>query len=140
MRKFLSDDRGETLLELVMAIVIAGVCVVAIGSGIALSVKISDVHRQQAIAGQYLHDYAEVVQSSYVACTSGATHDYSSGLPSPSNGGPWKLTQSAIKYWNGTAFTATCPATDPGLQQVTLELQTTDGLVDESLVVVVGAP
>jgi type II secretory pathway pseudopilin PulG len=45
-------DRGESLLELIVAILILGTCVVAIGTGIALSIKISDVHRGQAIAQQ----------------------------------------------------------------------------------------
>ena len=135
----ITDDRGETLLELVIAILIAGVCVIAVGSGIALSIKISTIHRQQAIAGQYLHDDAELLRSvTYQPCSSAP--NYATGLPAPTTDGPWTLSQSAIKYWDGTTFGSACPAVDLGLAQVTLRLRTANGLVDETLDVIVRVP
>ncbi|HEY2296177.1 MAG TPA: prepilin-type N-terminal cleavage/methylation domain-containing protein [Jatrophihabitans sp.] len=128
------DDRGETLLELVVTIAILGVCVVGIGAGIALSVKISSIHRDQATADAFLHNYAESIQTSYTTCASSTT--YSSGLPTP-NG--FASPTSSVKFWNGAAFTNLSPCTsasDPGLQQVTLNLNSTDGFTSESLVVV----
>jgi prepilin-type N-terminal cleavage/methylation domain-containing protein len=138
-------DRGESLLELVIAIAILGVCVVAIGTGMALSVKISDIHRGQAIAQQYLHDDAELLENtnSYVACTASTSPNYPAlvTLPAPPDGGPWTVTQSDLKFWNGTRFVAGCPAAgDPGLQQVTLAIKRTNGPVNdvnESLVLVI---
>jgi hypothetical protein len=132
-------DRGESLLELIVAILILGTCVVAIGTGIALSIKISDVHRGQAIAQQYLHNDAEILQNTgtYTACTLGTTPDYPTqvALPAPPDGGPWGVSQSDIKFWNGASFASSCPiAGDPGLQQVTLTIKRADGLVAESLV------
>jgi Tfp pilus assembly protein PilV len=132
-------DRGETLLELIVAILILGTCVVAIGTGIALSIKISDVHRGQAIAQQYLHNDAELLQNTgtYTACTSATKPDYPAQLvlPAPQDGGPWDVSQSDIKFWNGSAFASGCPlGGDPGLQQVTLTIKRADGLVAESLV------
>jgi type II secretory pathway pseudopilin PulG len=141
-----AEERGETLLELVVAIVILGVCVVAIGSGIAVSIKMSDIHRKQAVAQEFLHNDAETIQGQpYVPCTPLTTPDYvltarTAGLlPDPPNGGQWTISQSAIKYWSNDAFAAGCPtgSGDPGLQQVTLELKSGSGdLVDESLVIV----
>ena len=43
-------------------------------------------------------------------------------------------------YWNGTAFTSTCPATDSGLDAVHLTLTSTDGRDTETLDVVKRAP
>lgn len=135
-------EQGETLLELVVAIVILGVCVVAIGSGIAMSVEISNIHRKQAIAQEYLHNYAETLQdgSHYTACP--AAPNYAAGLPVPPDGGPWLgFSQKAIAYWSPGAagsgsgsFVSSCPTPDSGLQEVTLELKSKDGLVDETLV------
>lgn len=130
----ISDDRGESLLELVIAILILGICVVAIGTGIALSVKMSAVHRAQSLAQEFLHNYAETIGSGYQPCNGCATDpDYVNGLPTPNGFG---APTESVSYWDGTAFKADRPAADPGLQQVTLNLTSNDGLVKESLVVV----
>ena len=54
-RHRVEGERGETLLELLVSITILGVCVVAIASGIAVSVRISAIHRSQATASDWLH-------------------------------------------------------------------------------------
>jgi type II secretory pathway pseudopilin PulG len=131
----LQEDRGESLIELILAIGILGICVLAIGSSIALSVKTSAIHRKQATADAFLHNYAETLQSSYALCNAGAPPNYVSGLATP---GGFNSPSAAVAFWNpGTAtFGAACPATDAGLQQVKLTLASANGLVSESLVVV----
>jgi hypothetical protein len=134
LAKRAAGDAGETLLELIVAITILGVCVVAIGSGIVLSVKVSSIHRGQATAQAFLHNYAEALQTAYVPCNSCASSpNYVASLPAPTG---FNAPTASVKYWNGTAFTATPPATDPGLQRGALTLTSKDGFVDESLVVV----
>lgn len=132
------DDQGETLLELVIAILILGICVVAIGTGIVLSIQISDIHRKQAVAQEFLHNYAETVQgSTYQACSGGSVN-YANGLPTPPNGGPWTVSQKSVLFWDGASFSPSCPASgDKGLEQVTLRLVSNDGSVDETLDVIV---
>jgi len=145
-RVALSDERGETLLELVIAILILGVLVVAIGSGVVVSVKVSGIHRDQSTAGAFLHNYAESIQSSYQTCGSAATPTYgsvvsayASGLATPTG---FNAPVASVKFWQSTPGTfvtngGACPAADPGLQQVTFTLNSKDGLVTESLNVVV---
>jgi type II secretory pathway pseudopilin PulG len=133
-------ERGETLLELIIAIAILGVCVVAIGAGITLSVKISSIHKDQATAQAFLHNYAETLQSSYSPCSGGIAPNYVTIASLVRPDASWSNPTATVKFWDPTAAafnSATCPGTDPNLQQVTVKLVTTDGLVSESLVVVV---
>lgn len=143
-----SDDAGESLIEIMLTIFILGVCAVAIGAGITLSVKISGVHRKQALAGEFLHNYAESLQNSYRTCTGGVPPNYVSigGLTAPN--ASFSAPTATIKFWDpnpaggGTPSfdTNVCPSTDPGLQQVTLTLKSADGFANESLVVILRAP
>lgn len=127
------DDRGETLLELIVSITILGVCVVAIGAGIALSIKLSAIHRAQATADAFLHNYAESLQNSYTACAGGTPPNYAASLAQPSGFNP---PTASVMSWNGTRFVPGCLASDPGLQEVTLRLDSADGFVSESVTTV----
>lgn len=132
-----SDDRGETLIEMICAIAILGVCVVGIGTGIALSVRVSSLHRAQATAQAFLHNYAETLQASYTQCSGATPPNYAGSLAYPSD---FNQPTASVKFWSASTASfssATCPATDPGLQQVSLQLTSTDGLVTESLLVVI---
>jgi type II secretory pathway pseudopilin PulG len=131
----IKGEQGESLIELILAIGILGICVLAIGSSIALSVKTSAIHRSQATADAFLHNYAETLQSSYAACIAGTPPNYVSGLAVPSG---FNSPSAAVSFWNpaSATFSAGCPATDAGLQQVKLTLASSNGFVSESLVVV----
>ena len=135
-------DRGETLLELIVAITILGVCVVAIGSGIAMSITVSALHRNQANAQAALHNYAETLPGLYQPCTAPVLPltyyaQQLSQLAPPGFAPPKVL---AVLYWNPVAGSfyqgSGCPnGTDYGLEQVTLQLVSTSKTVSESLVV-----
>jgi type II secretory pathway pseudopilin PulG len=133
------DDAGESLLELVVAIAIVGVCVVAIGAGMVLSIKISSIHRAQATADAFLHNYAETLQGQYSPCTAGSSPNYAAALAAPATDGLTAPT-ATVTYWNSASNSwggSACPAAgDPGLQRVALSLRSADGFVSESLVVV----
>ena len=74
------NDKGETLLELMMAVAIMGIAVVAIVGGIATSILMSDIHRKQTTAGAYVRNYAETVVA-YVAAGTPASNLNFSGSP-----------------------------------------------------------
>lgn len=133
-----SNDEGETLIELIIAMAIMGITVVAIVGGIATTILMSDIHRKQATAGAYLRNYAETLQGSYAPCTSGA-YDYAALLTAP-GGEQFDPPTAEVKYWVDPSFVIGCPTTDPGVQQITLTLESKDKRAKESLVVVVRQP
>jgi type II secretory pathway pseudopilin PulG len=154
------DDRGETLLELLIALTILGVAVVAVVGGLSAAIMLSDVHRKQATAGVAVRDYAEAVETAivtsrvtadghvttdgYVAC--GGAENPAAVYASPTGfAAPTGFTRSAVagslRYWNGTAWQATCPGTgDTGLQRLTLQVASNDGRATERLDVVIRKP
>lgn len=124
-------DRGETLLEVVVAIMILGICVLAVGSSIALSSKMSGVHRTQAELSKVLHNYAEQLGSvAYSPCSTTTPASYSLS-PQPGFAPP----TITVSYWTGSAF-GSCPGTDLGLQKVTIAVASADNGVSDSLSVV----
>jgi type II secretory pathway pseudopilin PulG len=149
------DDRGETLVELMVALAIMGTAVIALVGGIGTFVHTSDIHRKQAKSQAFLREFAETLQSSmatyptgYVACTTDA-----------STGSPWltyenlynvpvadrpmyKVHVLGVAVWNRTTATyTTCPAAgDAGVQRVTLQVYTADTRADERLDIIVRKP
>src|SRR5215471_1937721 len=79
------DDRGETLVEVVMSMMVMSVAVVALVGGLATVIIMSDMHRKQAKAAQYMREYTEFVEnkvagsssvaSVYFNCASKATYN-----------------------------------------------------------------
>jgi type II secretory pathway pseudopilin PulG len=132
-------ERGETLLELVIAVMIMGVAMVAIVGGLAVSIRMSDIHRKQATAGTAARDYAEALETSvakggYVdACHS--TTPYTTVYTVPSG----YSSAVAVQYWTGSAWTSSC-TTDIGLQQVTVTVTSSDQRAAETVTVVLRKP
>jgi Tfp pilus assembly protein PilV len=131
-----TNDRGETLVELLVAVMIMGVTVVSIVGAVVTSILMPDVHRKQATAGVHVRNYAEAIETAvvlngYVAtCTPG----YATGFAPPG----YTSQIVAVSFWNGTSFPSPCnAATDIGLQQLTLQVSSSDGRATETLVVVV---
>ena len=129
------SERGESLLELLVGVTILAVAVAALGTGIAVSTKVSGIHRSQSTAGAYVRGYADAVQerasAAYVGCAT--------GYATPGFAVPAGFTASivSVRYWNGSDFTASC-GTDQGLQLVTVRVA--DNRTSEELAVVVRRP
>jgi type II secretory pathway pseudopilin PulG len=137
-----SKDQGETLVELLIAVAIMGITVVAIVGGVATSILMSDIHRKQATAGAYVHNYAEaVVQYAANGGFDPSSPDYSpSAIGFASPGGftgtasvqCYDPTQPSLQY-------ATCSASSV-LQQVTVKIASSDLRASETLLVTVRKP
>jgi type II secretory pathway pseudopilin PulG len=146
------DDRGETLVELMVALVIMATAVVALVGGVATSVKASDIHRKQAKSQAYLRAFAEAVETSvanyptgYVECgastTPTATYQSAFTLPAADQTA-YQRTVVDVSVWNRATSTYTkCPASgDAGVQRLTLNVSSQDGRASETLVIVVRKP
>jgi type II secretory pathway pseudopilin PulG len=139
------NDRGETLLELLITVMIVGVAVVALVGGIATSIRMSDIHRKQAAAGAYVRAFAEAIETYVTASPTKYTACAGTGTYAPAytalDGDPTYTAKiTAVKYWNGSsAFVSTVPCADTGVQQVSL-LVTADNTVAETLDVIIRKP
>jgi prepilin-type N-terminal cleavage/methylation domain-containing protein len=142
-------DQGETLLELIVAIAILGVCTVAFGTSIALGAQVSDRHRQQADATAYVRNYAELIDS-YVAAGNyspcAGANAYAPDLVGLDMASDFTASQSAaLGYTYNAAVGAVGPSgtwgpciADSGIQQVTLTVSS--ARASEELVIVVRKP
>jgi type II secretory pathway pseudopilin PulG len=135
-------DRGETLLELLIALTIMSIAVVAVVGGLVAGIAVSDIHRKQATAGAAVRDYAENVEK-YVAGTGytscGSPSAYAPGVVGFTAPAGYTAAAVAVRYWSGTAWT-TGPCTDVGLQELTIQVASTDSRAAERLVFVLRKP
>lgn len=138
-----SGDRGETLVELVVAVAILGIGAVAILGGVMLSAKTSTVHRNEATGGAYVRSFAEAIQNyvdanGYPACGSAAS--VYGGVAVPDLPGGYTKAVTSVESWNGAAW-GSCTAT--GIQRIGLRIRTTGDAVhraDETLTVILRRP
>jgi type II secretory pathway pseudopilin PulG len=142
----LRDERGETLIEALVAIMILGIAGVAILAGLELSVKASDIHRKETTGGAYVRSYAEAIQQyvasgHYKGCAVpneynvAAVTNQISDLPSS-----FTPTQTAAKSVGTNGVASSGCSSDTGIQQVTLTVKSNDGRADETLTVVLRKP
>jgi type II secretory pathway pseudopilin PulG len=140
-------EQGETLIELLMAVLILGFVGVAAVGGITTSVLVSDYHKKQAIAGAYVRDYAEAIEDGVAAFPTTNYDGTSSATHAPN---AYKLLYSAPSGYTAQTPTVYCvsglgvqtlePCTDTGVQLVSLEVDSTDTRAKETLNVILRRP
>ncbi|MFF0215337.1 type IV pilus modification PilV family protein [Streptomyces vinaceus] len=111
-------EEGETLIEVLVAVVLMGVAFVTIFGGIGTAIISSA--RQQKVTGadSVVRSAAEkVISAPYVSCAGGYA------IPAPPAG--YTVTVE-VEYWDGVgAFGRPCPTADTGVQKVTLTVHST---------------
>ncbi|MER7249578.1 type II secretion system protein [Kribbella sp. NPDC000426] len=133
-------ERGESLLELVVAIALMGVAVVAVMAGLTTTVLMSDTQRKQATAVTTVRNYAEALQQyvadgHYVACASTYVVP---GFTAPP-GFTARVVSGSVQYWTGALWLPLC-LPDRGLQRLRVSVASTDGRAAETLDVVLRKP
>jgi prepilin-type N-terminal cleavage/methylation domain-containing protein len=128
-----TDERGETLLEVIVAVAIMGIVLVAFTGALLTVMFMSDVHRKQASAGAYLRNWAEAID------TSVASGNY------PGCADPSAYESVAVPAFPPSGYTknvvdSRCDAFGSEVQQLTLEVSSTDQRASERLVIFVRKP
>lgn len=127
-----TDQRGETLVEILVTIAVVGITLTGILGGIALAVSSSGDQQGRATAETVLRDEAEALANASVAYVPCATT--SSYQPSYTPPAGWSASITTVRYWDAktpAGWLASCPAPDAGLQRLTLTA--TDGRVTETV-------
>ena len=137
------NDRGETLIELVVAVAILGIASVAILEGLMMGVRTSVMHRNDATGGAYVRSFAEAIQTDvdangYKTCANAASGYAGVAVPDLPTG--YAKSVTAVQSWNGAAWGA---CTADGIQRLDLKVTTTgdnEHKADETLTVVLRQP
>jgi hypothetical protein len=132
-------DSGETLIELVVAVTVMSLAVVAVVGGLTTALMMSDIHRKQATAGVALRDFAEAVTRTVDAGGYPAGCAALSVSFTPPAGFQASIVPAKVRYWTGSGWSGTCSA-DTGLRQLTLRVASTDERAVEQLVIEVRKP
>ncbi|GAA1940398.1 type IV pilus modification PilV family protein [Kitasatospora viridis] len=111
-------EEGETLIEVLVAVVLMGVAFVAILGGMGTAIISSATQQKVTSADSIIRSAAEtVVSDQYASCA--VTY----GTPAPPAG--FTVTVE-VDYWDGAGtFGRPCPAADTGVQKVTLTVHST---------------
>lgn len=138
------DDAGETLIELLVAVVVIGIATTAVLGGLVVAVDSSALARNESRVQAALRSWAEQLSAvgdtgayRYVPCAAPSAFPAPDVVPSG-----FTATVTAVEYWTGSAWTATC-GTDAGVQRVTLRVTAPGRVystVTQSLGVVVRRP
>ena len=139
-----ADDRGESLVELLVAMLILGSAVVAVVGGLGTAIMMSDIHRKQAEIATRLNAYAAVIEGAvatspgYVPCAKAPSYPSYDASPG------YTADPIQVSYWNGSnAFVpmpSCTPSSDTGVQRVTLRIHSNDGRVTQSMDIVIRKP
>lgn len=141
-RRYARSERGETLVEVLVAVAILGTAGVAVLAGLQLSVTTSDIHRKQSTAGAYVRNYVETVQDwvaegNYVRC--GDPGDYSPSTVGYAVPDRYDAGHDTPVPVAGDGTTLPC-GSDAGVQRVRFTLTSEDGRAEEELTVVIRRP
>jgi len=135
-----TGDRGETMVELLVAVVIMSTAVIAVVGGLGTAIVMSDIHRKYAVIAAQLNAYAAAIESGVL--TSPGYHDCAQNTDfasfTPVAGYALDL-PIHVSYWDGSNFVDTC-TTDTGVQRVTIGIHSTDRRASRSMNVVVRRP
>jgi type II secretory pathway pseudopilin PulG len=141
-RPRIDEDSGETLVELLVSIVVMSTAVMALVAAVATSIRLSDLHRKQSVAGAAARSYAEALDTSIAAATTAyvpCATTYSPTFAAPTG---YTLLTPTVTYWNGSAFVSSgcTAANDSGVQKVTVGVKSNDNMVTERLDIIVREP
>jgi type II secretory pathway pseudopilin PulG len=138
---------GETLLEVLIALVVIGIAGAAVMTAFGTSVTLSGVHRRLTRTDTDARNFADrLVRAidtkslAYAPCATQTSYP-PAGVGGFSASPGDTVTITGVTYWNGTSFTAGCtPSTDAGVQRVAVTITNADVRATTSVQVVIRKP
>ncbi len=130
-----NSESGETLVELMITVAIMGIAMVAILGGIWTTLRVADFNSKTSSADVVLRAFAESLKQpqptdtfQYLPCTvAGGQVTYPTYNPA-SPYSHYQATVTKVRYLSGytasnePTWSDSCPATDLGLQELTLKV------------------
>src|SRR5947209_3801407 len=109
-------DRGDTLVEVLVALVVVGTAVVALMGGLAVQSRATVNNRYGATVSALLNSAAEYVksQSNTSVCA------LSSAVQVPTTAVPYDTAKWVVQYGPGVAFNSSTPCTQLALVTVSV--------------------
>jgi len=122
-----AGDRGDTLLELVIAVAIMGVALVAVLGAVGTAIVMSDIHRKQATAGAAARGYAEAVGTmvaggGLATCAGLGAYATPAGFTAPPG---FALSVVDTRFWTGSDWVGAC-SDDADMQRLTVQVRSDD--------------
>lgn len=142
------DESGETLIEVLAALVILAITGVAIATGLMASVRASDMGRNSATGSAYARSYAEAIQKyvdtngGFATCASALSTYGGVAVPDLGTGDTVGYAKAVtdVKSWTGSAW-GSC--VNGQVQRITVSVTSSGDAVHsikESLTVVLRPP
>lgn len=144
-------ERGETLIELLVTVFILATAISAIVLGVFTMIRTSDQHRRAVRASNEAMSIAEMIDDApYVKietpgeCTRVNPYFPPAGYSTPANMSVTVTRENLVDRTSSTpTFTASCPASDQGLQSLTVTVKSTSarsGTVSQKVTIVKREP
>ena len=150
-------ERGDTLIEVLVAIAILGIASVALLTAFSTAISASAEHRVLATSNSVVRSAAEAVFSEVEQSSAAAYQEcpasyasVASSLTSPPGGGvpvvPSSYTVSlSVEYWNGSSFasapsSSSCPPNLTAPQQITVTVSPVGRGIPDTIAIVVTDP
>jgi len=121
--RHLAGERGDTLLELLIAMVVLSFGVLGIYSTIGSSIGAADGVKSRADVSQLVTRVADVVQRAPWECTDKPTDSYREVLASLKPSQTWIIEVNEMRHWGPSrSFEDGCPKPDDGAAFKTLKM------------------
>lgn len=133
-----ADERGVSLLEVLVAIAVLSTALIAAMSGLFTTVRTSGANADRQARSAALSSYGESLKGlAYTPCADATGAAYTSaydtwtqrwtpatGGSAPPDAAALVLRVTKVEFWDRTSlsFLPTCPATDGGAQRLTISV------------------
>jgi len=145
-----ADERGVSLLEVLVAIAVLSTALIAAMSGLFTSVKTSGANADRQVRSAALSSFGESLKGlAYVRCAEptggGYTADYrawpqrwtpATGGSAPPDAASMVLEVTKVQYWDHAtlSFVPACASADAGAQRLTISVSWRDATMTSTLV------